>query len=37
MNNERCSCGARQKNKCIRESGTGYGKMCCKQEKEKDK
>lgn len=34
MNNQRCSCGAREKNKCIRESGTGY---CCKQDKEKDK
>lgn len=27
---EKCSCGSRQKSKCVRESGTGSGKMCLK-------
>lgn len=26
--NQMCSCGVRPKHKCIKESGTGYGKMC---------
>jgi hypothetical protein len=28
---ERCSCGSRQKSKCVRESDSGYGKMCVKE------
>lgn len=28
LDSQRCSCGARLKHKCIKESGTGYGKMC---------
>jgi hypothetical protein len=35
---ERCSCGAREKNKCNKEStpidGVRYGKMCVKELKE---
>ena len=35
-NNERCSCGAREKNKCSKEStpinGVQYGEMCLKDE-----
>lgn len=27
---EKCSCGARQKSKCVKESGLGSGKMCLK-------
>lgn len=27
---ERCSCGARYKYKCVKESTSGYGKMCLK-------
>ena len=30
MNTERCSCGAREKNKCSKESGHKTGKMCLK-------
>lgn len=26
----KCSCGARDKEKCHKESSSGYGKMCCK-------
>ena len=29
-NSGRCSCGAREKNKCIKESERGCGKMCLK-------
>lgn len=29
---EKCSCGARQKSKCVKESGMGSGKMCLKSE-----
>lgn len=29
---EKCSCGARQKSKCVKESDSGYGKMCLKAE-----
>lgn len=29
---EMCSCGARQKSKCVKESGLGSGKMCLKPE-----
>lgn len=29
-NPERCSCGAREKNKCSKESEHGGGKMCLK-------
>lgn len=25
-----CSCGSRQKHKCVKESESGYGKMCLK-------
>lgn len=32
-NYERCSCGARYKSKCVKESGSGYGKMCVKEYK----
>jgi hypothetical protein len=31
-NPERCSCGAREKNKCSEESEHGTGKMCLKDE-----
>jgi len=31
---EKCSCGARQKSKCVKESDSGYGKMCVKEFKE---
>lgn len=31
---EKCSCGARQKSKCVKESGLGGGKMCVKEFKE---
>lgn len=27
-----CSCGSRQKHKCVKESESGYGKMCLKEE-----
>lgn len=27
---EMCSCGSRQKHKCVKESESGYGKMCLK-------
>ncbi len=30
---ERCSCGARYKYKCSKESSSGYGKMCAKEYK----
>lgn len=30
---ERCSCGARDKEKCHKESSSGYGKLCCKATK----
>lgn len=30
--NEMCSCGSRQKHKCVKESESGYGKMCLKEE-----
>jgi len=30
MNTERCSCGAREKNKCSKESEHKGGKMCLK-------
>jgi len=30
MTTERCSCGAREKNKCSKESEHGSGKMCVK-------
>lgn len=36
-NSERCSCGAREKNKCSKESTHGYGKMCVKELKEESK
>lgn len=26
----KCSCGARDKEKCHKESSSGYGKLCCK-------
>ncbi len=29
---ERCSCGARQKSKCVKENGFGGGKMCLKED-----
>lgn len=29
---EMCSCGSRQKHKCVKESESGYGKMCLKEE-----
>ena len=29
---EKCSCGSRQKSKCVRESGYNTGKMCLKPE-----
>lgn len=32
MTTERCSCGARDKNKCNKENGCGGGKMCLKAE-----
>lgn len=32
MTTERCSCGAREKNKCSKESGDNTGKMCLKDE-----
>jgi hypothetical protein len=32
MNIERCSCGAREKNKCSKESEHKTGKMCLKPE-----
>jgi hypothetical protein len=31
-NPERCSCGAREKNKCSKESEHGGGKMCLRDE-----
>jgi hypothetical protein len=31
-NHERCSCGAREKNKCSKESEHNTGKMCLKDE-----
>lgn len=31
---EKCSCGARQKYKCVKENGMGSGKMCVKEFKE---
>jgi len=34
---ERCSCGARQRSECIKESTSGYGKMCVKELKEEKK
>lgn len=34
LNPEMCSCGARQKSKCVKESTSGYGKMCVKELKE---
>lgn len=34
---EKCSCGARQKSKCVKESGMGCGKMCLKELKEEKK
>ena len=30
MTTERCSCGARERNKCSKESEYGSGKMCLK-------
>lgn len=33
---ERCSCGARYKSKCVKESTSGYGKMCIKELQEAD-
>ena len=33
MNTERCSCGAREKNKCNKESEHNSGKMCLKDYK----
>lgn len=32
MVNQMCSCGSRQKHKCVKESESGYGKMCLKEE-----
>jgi hypothetical protein len=32
INAEHCSCGAREKNKCSKESEHGCGKMCLKDE-----
>lgn len=32
MTTERCSCGAREKNKCSKQSEHGCGKMCLKAE-----
>jgi hypothetical protein len=32
LDDEMCSCGSRQKHKCIKESESGYGKMCFKGE-----
>lgn len=32
-NYERCSCGARYKSKCVKESVSGSGKMCVKASK----
>lgn len=32
MNTERCSCGAREKNKCSKESEHKTGKMCLKDD-----
>lgn len=29
---EKCSCGSRQKSKCVKESTSGSGKMCFKAE-----
>lgn len=34
---ERCSCGARYKYKCSKESKSGGGKMCVKEIKEEEK
>jgi hypothetical protein len=31
---EKCSCGARYKYKCSKESDSGYGKMCVREFKE---
>jgi hypothetical protein len=31
---ERCSCGARQKSKCVKENGLGNGKMCLREGEE---
>lgn len=33
----KCSCGARDKEKCINESSHGYGKMCMKTSDNADK
>lgn len=33
MDKVKCSCGARDKEKCHKESSSGYGKMCCKATK----
>jgi hypothetical protein len=32
MTSDKCSCGARDKNKCSKESGLGGGKMCLKDD-----
>ena len=37
MTTERCSCGAREKNKCSKESEHNSGKMCLKELKEESK
>lgn len=29
---EKCSCGSRQKSKCVKENGLGDGKVCLKTE-----
>lgn len=28
---EKCSCGSRQKSKCVKESDSGFGKMCLRE------
>lgn len=30
MNKVKCSCGVRDKEKCHKESSSGYGNICCK-------
>lgn len=31
---EMCSCGARQKSKCVKENGMNSGKMCLREDEE---
>lgn len=36
MNEDKCSCNKRPKHKCVKESDSGYGKMCFKEEQTTD-